>query len=183
MAKETAIALVILGAIFAITYITKNYRHKNIFTYMTVYLILEPIVFTMFTWLSLAIITKENEYVVVFSPFILIPLASMAWLLLDHKDLVILQKAKIALEWNQAIAASISLAVAIYLLLTPNTELQFIGSLFSAESLQKEGFGYRDAFNLLFLSISFPFVISFTLSKALVEHLIYRLEAKVRNIE
>lgn len=170
------ILVIFIALIFVVPIVFRQYRQKNIFSVMVLYFIVEPLAFTVFGLFILTILTRGNEHVIFIAMFLLVPIGCILWLLLDHRDINFLKRAKIALEWNQAIATGVSIVVAILIFLTSNSELQFIDSLFPVEILEQDGLDFRDASNFLILIISFPFVIGFTLSKAYIEHLIFRSE-------
>jgi hypothetical protein len=171
LSVQTIIAILVVVLFFAPMALHK-FRQKNIPGVMIVYFILEPITFTIFIWFMLSVITR-NDYVATFSPFLLLPIGCIFWLLMDKEDVAFLQKAKIALEWNLAISTAVSLVVAIYIILASNSDFQFIEHLFKSEDLATDGLDFRVIANLFFLTISFPFVVGFTLSKAFVEHILY----------
>ncbi|MGE7827537.1 hypothetical protein [Paenibacillus sp. NPDC093718] len=150
-------------------------RQKNIFAIMFFYFILEPLFVGMFFCFMIGVLTRGNGMVILISPFILIPLSCVLWVLLDNRDIDFLKRAKVALEWNQAIASSVSLFVAIYIIVVPESDLGFLRYLFSPAS-GDDGITSRDAANLVFLTLSFPFVISFTFAKATIEHILFRKE-------
>lgn len=148
---------------------------------MIVYFILEPISLFLFFGILLAMITRsQSDLLFVLYVLLAIPIITIFHLLLDLRNYAFLTKAKVALEYNNAIFVIGAAFSVIYAYSA--TDFSYLKPMINFEGILNDGFQARDAFSYIFAVFSFPFLVSMALSKAIVEHRLYKIEEQEKRI-
>lgn len=145
-------------------------RTRNVFTIMTVYLILEPLLLMACgSFLMFQLFESINSLFYMCYFLFFIPMISGLYIILNRKNYARLSRVKIALDYNNAIfIAGVGLSV-IYAYST--TDFTYMKSVVNLQQITKDGFQARDAFSYVVSIISFPFLVSTALNKAIIEHI------------
>jgi hypothetical protein len=160
-------------SILTIPIITFRIRKKYILTIMISYFILEPaLMFTIIGMLLAGLTHSSSDLFFIVYVLASVPVFSFVFLILDIRNINFLNKAKIALEYNNVIFIILAGLSVIYAY--ASSDFDFLKPMVNFQKISEEGFQARDAFSFIVAIFSFPFLVSTALNKALVEHALHR---------
>lgn len=170
-------SIAFIFSLYFIYLIFSPFTERNIFTLMTLHLIINPVFVTLVSWGILIFLFKESSNsFIVFYPLYALPFISTFYVMLDYQHPKILERVKVALEYNNAFFVLITGGLAVYSFST--SDFSKLNPLASSSSYISNGFNTKDGFDFLISIFGLPFLVANAFTKAFIEHRLYRVALK-----
>ena len=174
--KPIPTALIPIFGVFFLAALLSPFTQKNIAGIMFIHLILAPLSMTLLAWMSLIVLFDTSHSWVVFFPLYALPVISVIYVMADFQYPDILEKVKVALEYNNAFFVLATGLLAVYSFST--SDFSILNPLSSSSSYISNGFNNKDGFDFLISVLGLPFLVANAFTKAFIEHRLYRVALK-----